>query len=97
MSLSETITSLKTLLENAELEVKALESGKKASSSRARKSLQQIKVLSHQLRKNIIEEQKKIPVKPRIKKEVEDEKKEVEELPPEPPKLVRSKSKKPKN
>ena len=63
MNLSQDITALKTMLAQAEKEVKALESGKKASSARARKALQGIKSSSHKLRKDIIEHTKTLPVK----------------------------------
>ena len=63
MSLSQDITALKTMLVQAEKEIKALEGGVKASSSRARRALQGIKSNSHKLRKDIIEYMKTLPVK----------------------------------
>ena len=90
-SLSQSITSIRTRLDNAEKEVKSLECGKKASSARARKSLQNIKTNCHSLRKNITEHTKSIPIKSKCKipetipETVEET---VEEL-PDPPKLER--------
>ena len=55
MSLSEQVFKLKSLLDTVENEVKAFESGKKASAPRARKTLQDVKKSSHELRKSIIE------------------------------------------
>jgi len=68
MSLSESITSIRTMLDNAEKEVKCLESGKKASSARARKSLQNIKSNCHSLRKSVTTHTKNMETKPRAKK-----------------------------
>ena len=73
MSLSESITSLRTILDTADKEVKALEGGKKASSARARKSLQTMKTNCHSLRKNIMTHRKGLAVKPRTKKVVTEE------------------------
>jgi hypothetical protein len=61
---------MKTMLEQAEAEVKNLEGGRKASSAKARKSLQSIKTASHSLRKAISEHSNALPVKPRVKKVV---------------------------
>ena len=95
MSLSESITSLRTMLDTAENEIKSLELGRKASSARARKSLQNIKTASHVLRKEITAHTKSLPTKSRSKK-VEPEPAEVVEpvVEPEPKKRV-SRSKKP--
>lgn len=68
MSLSESITALRTMLDSADKEVKSLEGGKKASSARARKALQNIKGGCHVLRKNITSHQKTMTTKPRTKK-----------------------------
>jgi hypothetical protein len=68
--LSESIISLRSMLDTAEIEIKALESGKKAASSRSRKSLQNIKTGSHALRKQITQFSKGLPTKPRAKKEI---------------------------
>jgi len=56
MSLSEQVFKLKSLLDTVENEVKAFESGRKASAARGRKSLQDVKKSSHELRKSIIEQ-----------------------------------------
>ena len=53
------------MVENCEREIKSLEGGRKASSARARKSLQNIKSTSHSLRKNIMTHTKALPVKRR--------------------------------
>ncbi len=55
MSLSESINNIKTHIFVAESELNSLLAGKKASASRVRKSLQEIKKLSHALRKAIVE------------------------------------------
>ena len=68
MSLSDSITSLRTMLDTCENEIKSLESGRKASSARARKSLQNIKTASHSLRKEITAHTKSLPTKSRSKK-----------------------------
>ena len=68
MSLSDSITSLRTMLDTAENEIKSLELGRKASSARARKSLQNIKTASHVLRKEITAHTKSLPTKSRSKK-----------------------------
>ena len=68
MSLSTSITSLRTMLDTAENEIKSLELGRKASSARARKSLQNIKTASHVLRKEITAHTKSLPTKSRTKK-----------------------------
>ena len=71
MNLSTQIGELKMMINQAECEVKSLQNGKKASSSRARKSLQDIKTTAHTLRKAITETTKGMEVKPRVKKVVE--------------------------
>lgn len=68
MSLSETITSMQTILDNAKNEIASLESGKKSSSTRARAHLQKIKNSSHELRKSITAHTKSLPVKKRSPK-----------------------------
>ena len=94
MSLSESITSLRTMLDTCENEIKSLESGRKASSARARKSLQNIKTASHSLRKEITAHTKSLPTKSRTKKvEVEPESVQPEPT-PEPKKRI-SRPKKP--
>ena len=59
------------MLDTAETEIKSLEMGRKASSARARKSLQNIKTASHVLRKEITAHTKSLPTKSRSKKTVE--------------------------
>ena len=68
-SLSEQILLMRQSLENVERELKSLESGKKASAPRARKSLQSLKNSSHALRKQITDSVKTMPTKKRVKKE----------------------------
>jgi hypothetical protein len=70
MSLTDSITSLRTMLDTCETEIKSLEGGRKASSARARKSLQTIKTSCHGLRKQITDHTKALPTKPRAKKEI---------------------------
>jgi uncharacterized protein (DUF3084 family) len=73
MSLREQLDSLKAHLESAELEYKSLEGGKKASSSRLRKSLMNIKTVSHGARNSTTEYVKALPTKARTKKEAAEE------------------------
>jgi hypothetical protein len=70
MSLIDSITSLRTQLDNAELEIKSLAGGKKIAGPRARRSLQNIKNASHSLRKSITDHTKGMVTKPRVKKEI---------------------------
>jgi hypothetical protein len=70
MSLIDSITSLRTQLNNAELEIKSLANGKKASSVRARKSLQTIKLGCQVLRKSVTDHTKGMTTKTRTKKEI---------------------------
>ena len=70
MNLSQSISEMKMLVQQAEVEVNLLQSGRNASSARARKSLQQIKTQAHSLRKAITEHSKALPTKPRAKKVV---------------------------
>ena len=79
MSLSDKVASIRSHLETAQREVQALEGGKKASAPRARKSLQEVKKLSHELRKVIVEHLKSV----KGVKEVKGVK--AETLPPPPP------------
>lgn len=65
MSLNEQINEIKTHMLVAESELNSLVTGTKASASRCRKSLQQIKKLSHLLRKAIVEFTKTLPTKKR--------------------------------
>jgi len=55
MSLSEQVFKLKSLLDTVGNEVKAFESGNKSSAPRSRKTLQDVKKSSHELRKSIIQ------------------------------------------
>ena len=82
MNLSESICGLRSMLDNAETEIKSLEAGRKASSARARKSLQNIKNSCHNLRKAVTIHTKALPTKTRVKK-VEPEL-EPEPVEPEP-------------
>ena len=65
-SLSEQINAIKNHIFVAESEVNSLITGRKASASRVRKSLQEVKKLSHLLRKAVIEHVKSLPVKTRV-------------------------------
>ena len=56
------------MLDNAETEIKSLEAGRKASSARARKSLQNIKNSCHNLRKAVTIHTKALPTKTRVNK-----------------------------
>ena len=70
MSLIDSITSLRTQLDNAESEIKSLAGGKKTASVRARKSLQTIKLGCQVLRKSVTDHTKGMVTKPRTKKEI---------------------------
>ena len=70
MSLIDSITSLRTQLDNAESEILSVSGGKKASAARARKSLQTIKSSCHTMRKSITDHTKGMVIKPRVKKEI---------------------------
>ena len=76
MSLTDSINNIRAHLSTAESELTSLQAGKKASSGRARKSLQQIKQLSHLLRKQIIEHTKALPTKKRTAIVAEEPEKE---------------------
>ena len=76
MSLTDSINNIRAHLSTAESELTSLVAGKKASSGRARKSLQQIKQLSHLLRKQIIEHTKALPTKKRTAIVAEETEKE---------------------
>lgn len=68
----------------ADSELVSLESGRKSSAPRARKSLQEIKKLSHELRKNIVEHLKTLkPVKVIKVATNEPQKNDMELEPPE--------------
>jgi len=70
MSLIDSITSLRTQLDNAESEIKSLPGGKKTASVRARKFLQTIKLGCQVLRKSVTDHTKGMVTKPRVKKEI---------------------------
>ena len=70
MSLTDKIHEIRLQLDTAEKEINSLTSGRKASASRARKSLQLIKGLSHSLRKEIVNFTKALPIKKRSVDEV---------------------------
>ena len=93
MSLTQSINELQTLLDQTKSEIASLESGKKASAPRCRKSLQSIKLSSHSLRKAITEHTKGLPVKSRTKKEEKmvEEPEPVAEPEPVKPKRARKK------
>jgi hypothetical protein len=65
MSLSDSIAELKHEILTVEKECIALQLGKKASASRVRKSLQNIKTKSHGMRKDITLYSKEMPTKSR--------------------------------
>ncbi len=62
-SLTENLANLKIHMETTDKELVSLISGRKASSARARKSLQNLKALAHTMRKQIVEHVKSLPVK----------------------------------
>ena len=68
MSFKNDIVLLRSYLDEAELHLDKLESGTKASSSKARDALLKIKVISHELRKQITEKLKQMPTKARAPK-----------------------------
>ena len=69
-SLSDQIVVLKSTIANAESEIIALQSGRKASAAKARAHLQKVKTLSHTMRSDIMLYVKSLPTKSRTKKEV---------------------------
>lgn len=68
-SLSEQLVLMKQNLADVEDHLNKLQSGRKASSAKARASLMKLKKDSHQLRGDIIKYTKELPVKSRNKKE----------------------------
>lgn len=72
-SLTQSLNELKFMIEQVETDVKKLEGGKKASSSQIRKILMNIKTKSHGMRKSVSDHVKTIPIKTRVKKDVEHE------------------------
>ena len=89
MSLTDTIHEIRLHLDTAEKEINSLTSGRKASASRARKSLQLIKGLSHALRKEIVNFTKALPTKKRSPAEVAAEVAEVAEVAEEIPVVLK--------
>ena len=65
MSLNDQILQIQMNLDQAKEHITQLESGRKSGAPKCRASLQKIKVLAHQLRKDCITTQKAIPVKSR--------------------------------
>ena len=62
-TLTESMSALRTYLDNTEKELASLQGGKKASAARARKALGQIKTLCHLMRKEVVAHVKTMPVK----------------------------------
>lgn len=77
MSLTDQLQQIKASINEAERELLSLSSGRKVSSSRVRKHLQQVKAQSQQLRKSVIAHTKEMPTKKRPVKAVP----EPEEIP----------------
>lgn len=71
MDLTELYQQLKTHTDNTESELKLLQSGRKASAPRVRKSLMEIKKVSHLMRNQITKHVKSLPVTKRVKKETQ--------------------------
>ena len=69
-SLSEQLVLMKQNLADVEDHLNKLQSGRKASSAKARASLMKLKKDSHQLRGDIIKYTKELPVKSRKKEEI---------------------------
>ena len=80
--LNQQAAELKTLLSQFDLELKSLQSGKKASAPRARSSLQKIKTLSHSMRSGVMSFTKELPTKTRAKLAVAEP--VAEDIPPPP-------------
>ena len=91
MSLTDKIQEIRLQLDTAEKEINSLTSGRKASASRARKSLQLIKGLSHSLRKEIVNFTKQLPTKKRSPIEVAEVAEVAEEIPVVPKKVRKAK------
>ena len=91
-NLSQSIAELKTLIGQCETELTSLQAGRKASSARARSSLQKIKQLAHKLRGDIMIFTRELPTKSRTKKNIEPlEAEPIEAEPIEPVKSVKKK------
>ena len=71
-SLNDNIVVLKSCIANAESEIIALQSGRKASAAKARAQLQKVKTLCHTLRGDIMTYVKELPTKSRVKKVVDE-------------------------
>ena len=67
MTLNDQILQIQMNLDQAKEHIAQLEAGRKSGAPKCRASLQKIKVLAHQLRKECITTQKAIPVKSRTK------------------------------
>ena len=79
-SLSQSVNELDTLISQTKEEIASLESGRKASASRARSHLMKVKTLCHTLRKDIQSHKTSLPTKTRAEKPPpEPEKPEPEE------------------
>lgn len=70
MTVAENLSILKTHLMSLEGELADLQKGKKASGARSRKILQMIKVTAHDMRKQVVEHVKSLPIKTKAKKAV---------------------------
>ena len=63
MTVAENLAILKIHMISLEGELADLQKGKKASGSRSRKLLQMVKVMAHDMRKQVMEHVKSLPVK----------------------------------
>jgi hypothetical protein len=63
MTVAENLAILKTHLLSLEGELADLQRGKKASGARSRKLLQMVKVTAHEMRKQVVEHVKSLPIK----------------------------------
>lgn len=73
MSLQEQFANLKSTMDIAEKELNMLNSGRKSSAPRLRKSLMDLKKNSHSLRSATTEYTRSLPTKTRVKKESKEE------------------------
>ena len=85
MSLTEEFYTLKNNIDLLEKEIQQLSGGRKASASRSRKCLQNIKKQSFNMRKSITTHVKALPVKKRTKAEEKVESEVSDPKPVEPP------------
>ena len=69
-TLTENLANLKIHMDTTEKELASLVAGRKASSARARKSLQNLKALAHTMRKQVVEHVKSLPTKKKVVAEV---------------------------